>query len=174
MQSLEYYRISPATGCLLSHPVSTFSAPHNLPTFLIKTTPPETLMPFYELLKNCEEIIQNGGFREAVEKVRFKVAYVAFLDDHLSTAILPLSKYNHVLIFWQLPDIDTTQLKTHEEKRLAHKVLAFLGSRYCWQDGFKSPVAVGSSNFHFFYSNYCTIYSISCLLLHVDFTGCYC
>ena len=46
---------------------------------------------------------------------------------------------------WQLPELDTAQLKTYEEKLLAHKVLSFLAAQYIWQDGTESPAEVRSS-----------------------------
>ncbi|VDN97108.1 unnamed protein product [Rodentolepis nana] len=42
----------------------------------------------------------------------------------------------------KLPQLDTSQLSKHEEKRLAHKILAFLASQYVWQDGDKNPAEV--------------------------------
>lgn len=35
-----------------------------------------------------------------------------------------------------------SQVTTHEEKRLAHKILAFLTAQYVWQDGDKNPAEV--------------------------------
>ena len=47
-----------------------------------------------------------------------------------------------MLILFQLPKLDMTLIKTREEKLLTHKVLTFLGSKYCWQDGFRTPIIV--------------------------------
>ncbi|KAM7536890.1 hypothetical protein Aperf_G00000087683 [Anoplocephala perfoliata] len=41
-----------------------------------------------------------------------------------------------------LPPIDMAQLTSHEEKRLAHKILAFLTAQYVWQDGDKNPAEI--------------------------------
>ena len=57
----------------------------------------------------------------------------------------PAWGYYYITDIWQLPNLDTTQLITHEEKRLAHKVLAFLASHYVWQNGKKNPAEASTS-----------------------------
>ncbi|VDL13935.1 unnamed protein product [Hymenolepis diminuta] len=42
----------------------------------------------------------------------------------------------------KLPQLDMSQVTTHEEKRLAHKILAFLTAQYVWQDGDKNPAEI--------------------------------
>ncbi|KAL5971304.1 Indoleamine 23-dioxygenase 2 [Taenia solium] len=42
----------------------------------------------------------------------------------------------------KLPSLDMAQLKNHEEKRLAHKILAFLAAQYVWQTGDGDPAEI--------------------------------
>ncbi|VDD75969.1 unnamed protein product [Mesocestoides corti] len=42
----------------------------------------------------------------------------------------------------ELPTLDTSQFKTHEEKRLGHKILALLSAQYVWQDGDRNPAEI--------------------------------
>ncbi|EUB55431.1 Indoleamine 2,3-dioxygenase [Echinococcus granulosus] len=42
----------------------------------------------------------------------------------------------------KLPTLDMAQLKSHEEKRLAHKILAFLAAQYVWQNGDRNPAEI--------------------------------
>uniref|UniRef100_A0A5K3FD95 Indoleamine 2,3-dioxygenase 2 n=1 Tax=Mesocestoides corti TaxID=53468 RepID=A0A5K3FD95_MESCO len=93
MQTLEDYKISPVTGCLLRQP----------------PTPPSSLLPYKKLLERSYSLLKTGELRAAVQ---------------------------------ELPTLDTSQFKTHEEKRLGHKILALLSAQYVWQDGDRNPAEI--------------------------------
>ena len=106
-----------------------------------QTKPPQTLLPFYNLLKESHDLLKAGKIREAILKVSCSW-FIDFKMSYFKNLAFPANNNYSSSDIWQLPKLDTSEIKTYEEKLLAHKVLSFLASQYVWQGGPKNPSQV--------------------------------